>query len=204
MAQVIRFIVSISLVLTFSSVALSQVPVPSPGQADAPVGRGGNYILAPNDIVLVKVFQEPDLDSQHRISQNGTINFPLIGLVKVGGKTVEGAADAIKGMLAPRYLKHPEVRVNVLEYGQRRFTVLGQVQKPGSYFIPGEQSVNLMEAIAMAGGFTRLADTGKVIVRRNRAGQDQVFRLKATPESGEGTTFKVQPDDTITVNERMF
>ena len=116
MAQVIRFIVSISLVLTFSSVALSQVPVPSPGQADAPVGRGGNYILAPNDIVLVKVFQEPDLDSQHRISQNGTINFPLIGLVKVGGKTVEGAADTIKGMLAPRYLKHPEVRVNVLEY----------------------------------------------------------------------------------------
>ena len=94
----------------------------------------------------------------------------------------------------------------VMPNAKRRFTILGQVNRPGSYEMPegSPDGVDLLEAIAMAGGFTRLADTGKVIVRRNRAGQEQVFRVKGTAESGEGTTFKVQPDDTITVSERMF
>ena len=161
----------------------------------------GNYVLSPNDVVLVKVFQEPDLDSQHRISQDGTVTFPLIGLVRIGGKTVDAAAETIRGMLAKGYLKHPQVRVNVLEYAKRRFTVLGQVQKPGSYVLPEEQSAVLSQAIAIAGGFTRLANTGKVTVRRTVDGEEKTFKVSV---NSEGSQFQVLPNDTITVGERFF
>jgi polysaccharide export outer membrane protein len=117
-----------------------------------------NYILSPSDIILVKVFEDPDLDSQYRISQDGTINFPLIGLVKLSGQSVAESATTIRERLLKGYLRNPQVRVNVIQYAKRYITVLGQVQKPGSYFLPDERHTDLLQIIAMAGGFTRLAD----------------------------------------------
>ncbi|MBV8101142.1 MAG: polysaccharide export protein [Verrucomicrobia bacterium] len=165
-----------------------------------------NYILSPNDIVLVKVFEEPDLDSQHRISQDGTINFPLIGVVPISGRTVTQAASTIRERLLKGYLRNPQVRVNVIQYANRRITVLGQVQKPGSYILPSEERVDLLQAIAMAGGFTRLADEGKVLVRRNINGAETIIKVNAHAETKNSSSqlFEVQPDDKITVGERIF
>jgi polysaccharide export outer membrane protein len=165
-----------------------------------------NYILSPNDIVLVKVFEDPDLDSQHRISQDGTINFPLIGVVQVSGRTVTQAANTIRDRLLRGYLRNPQVRVNVIQYASRRITILGQVQKPGSYVLPNEERVDLLQAIAMAGGFTRLADEGRVLIRRNINGVDTVLKVNAHAETKNGSSqlFEVEPDDKITVRERIF
>jgi polysaccharide biosynthesis/export protein len=165
-----------------------------------------NYILSPNDIVLVKVFEDPDLDSQHRISQDGTINFPLIGVVQISGRTVTQAASTIRERLLKGYLRNPQVRVNVIQYASRRFTILGQVQKPGSYVLPNEERCDLLQAIAMAGGFTRLADEGRVLVRRNVNGVDTILKINAHSETKNGSSelFEVQPDDKITVRERIF
>jgi len=165
-----------------------------------------NYILSPNDIVLVKVFEEPDLDSQHRISQDGTINFPLIGVVQISGRTVAQAAATLRDRLLKGYLRNPQVRVNVIEYASRRITVLGQVQRPGSYVLPSEERVDLLQAIAMAGGFTRLADEGKVLVRRNVNGVETIIKVNAHAETKNSSSqlFEVQPDDKITVGERIF
>ncbi len=165
-----------------------------------------NYILSPNDIVLVKVFEDPDLDSQHRISQDGTINFPLIGVVQISGRTVTQAASTIRDRLLKGYLRNPQVRVNVIQYASRRITILGQVQKPGSYVLPNEERCDLLQAIAMAGGFTRLADEGRVLVRRNVNGVDTVLKINAHSETKNGSSelFEVQPDDKITVRERIF
>ena len=165
-----------------------------------------NYILSPNDIVLVKVFEDPDLDSQHRISQDGTINFPLIGVVQVSGRTVTQAASTIRDRLLKGYLRNPQVRVNVIQYASRRITVLGQVQRPGSYVLPNEERVDLLQAIAMAGGFTRLADEGRVLIRRNINGVDTVLKVNAHAETKNGSSqlFEVEPDDKITVRERIF
>lgn len=165
-----------------------------------------NYILSPNDIVLVKVFEDPDLDSQHRISQDGTINFPLIGVVQISGRTVTQAANTIRDRLLKGYLRNPQVRVNVIQYASRRITILGQVEKPGSYVLPSEEHVDLLEAIAMAGGFTRLADEGKVLVRRNINGVETILKVNAHAETKNSSSqlFEVQPDDKITVRERIF
>ncbi|HEX6564884.1 MAG TPA: polysaccharide biosynthesis/export family protein [Chthoniobacterales bacterium] len=172
----------------------------------APSSTLDNYILSPNDIVLVKVFEDPDLDSQHRISQDGTINFPLIGIVPISGRTVTQAASTIRDRLLKGYLRNPQVRVNVIQYASRRITVLGQVQKPGSYVLPNEERVDLLQAIAMAGGFTRLADEGRVLVRRNVNGVDTILKVNAHAETKNSSSqlFEVQPDDRITVRERIF
>jgi protein involved in polysaccharide export with SLBB domain len=165
-----------------------------------------NYILSPSDIILVKVFEDPDLDSQYRISQDGTINFPLIGLIKVSGQSVAGAATTIRDRLLKGYLRNPQVRVNVIQYAKRYITVLGQVQKPGSYILPDEQHTDLLQAIALAGGFTRLADEGKVLVRRNVNGVDSVIQInvRAQTKNSSSELFEVLPDDKITVRERLF
>jgi protein involved in polysaccharide export with SLBB domain len=165
-----------------------------------------NYILSPSDIILVKVFEDPDLDSQYRISQDGTINFPLIGLIKVSGQSVAGAASTIRERLLKGYLRNPQVRVNVIQYAKRYITVLGQVQKPGSYILPDEQHTDLLQAIALAGGFTRLADEGKVLVRRNVNGVDSVIQInvRAQTKNSSSELFEVLPDDKITVRERLF
>jgi polysaccharide export outer membrane protein len=165
-----------------------------------------NYILSPNDIVLVKVFEEPDLDSQHRISQDGTINFPLVGVIQISGRTVAQAASTIRDRLVKGYLRNPQVRVNVIQYASRRITVLGQVQKPGSYVLPSEERVDLLQAIAMAGGFTRMADEGRVRVRRNVNGVETIIKVNVHAETKNTSSelFEVQPDDKISVGERIF
>ncbi len=84
--------------------------------------------------------------------------------------------------------------------------MLGQVQKPGSYILPDEQHTDLLQAIALAGGFTRLADEGKVLIRRNVNGVDSVIQInvRAQTKNSSSELFEVLPDDKITVRERLF
>jgi len=187
------------------AVVPQQAP-PSAVAPQAPSSTLDNYILSPNDIVLVKVFEDPDLDSQHRISQDGTINFPLVGVVQISGRTVTQAASTIRDRLLKGYLRNPQVRVNVIQYASRRITVLVQVQKPGRYVLPNEERIDLLQAIAMAGGFTRMADEGRVLVRRNVNGVDTILKVNAHAETKNSSSqlFEVQPDDRITVRERIF
>jgi polysaccharide export outer membrane protein len=188
------------------AVVPQQQAPPTAVAPQAPSSTLDNYILSPNDIILVKVFEDSDLDSQHRISQDGTINFPLIGVIQVSGRTVTQAASTIRDRLLKGYLRNPQVRVNVIQYASRRITVLGQVQKPGSYVLPNEERVDLLQAIAMAGGFTRLADEGRVLIRRNVNGVDTILKVNAHAETKNSSSqlFEVQPDDRITVRERIF
>src|SRR5437899_1915543 len=76
--------------------------------------RATSYILAPNDLVDIRVFQEDDLESKVRISKNGTITFPLIGEIKIGGRTPQEAARVIRDALAKGYLINPQVTLNVI------------------------------------------------------------------------------------------
>lgn len=164
------------------------------------------YLLAPNDVVEIKVFQEDDLDAKLRISQKGTITFPLIGVVSVGGKTPQDAAALIRAALAKDYLVNPQVTLTVMEYGKRRFTVLGQVQRAGSYDIPEREKVTLLDAIAMAGGYTRIADPAKVTLRRKIDGKETVLRLNAAAIARDGNVapVEIQPGDIITIGESLF
>ncbi len=91
------------------------------------------------------------------------------------------------------------------EFAKLRFAVLGQVQKPGTYELPGNESVDLMQAIGLAGGYTRSANATKIIVKRVVQGAEQIYRLNGkTMARGGSQGFRIQPGDTITVEESFF
>lgn len=168
--------------------------------------RAGNYTLGPGDVIAVKVFREAELDAQHRLSRDGTINFPLLGTVSLRGRTTTEAAAHLAALLDKDYLVRPQVTVSVVTYTKQRFVVLGQVQTPGTYSIPDEENLDLLGAIAAAGGFTRLADTGKVVLRRSTNGREetQTIDVRGLLNGKGGTSIKILPNDTITVGERTF
>ena len=164
-----------------------------------------NYRLNSNDLVHVKVFQEEDLDATVRISKDGSIQFPLIGGAKIGGLTVQEAAQAMEAQLR-EYLVRPQVSIRVMEYSKRRFTVLGQVMKPGAYDMPDDLSLNLLEAIGMAGGYTRIANPSKVTLKRRVNGTETIFKLNAKTMATEGGNqrFDILPGDTILIGESLL
>lgn len=181
-----------------------------PPPAKHAVHRGssdsGIYLLAVNDLVDIKVFQEDDLQSTQRISKDGSIMFPYVGTVKIAGKSPQQAARLIQEGLAKSALVDPQVVVTVREYNKRRFTVLGEVQRPGAYDMPDRESVNLLEAIGMAGGYTRIAQPAKVTLKRVLNGKETIFKLNAKRMAKDASsgTFELRHGDVVTVAERWF
>ena len=163
-------------------------------------------VLRAGDLIDVKVFQEDDLQATLRVSSDGTIIFPLIGVVRIAGRTSEQAAETIRYSLAKDYLVNPQVTVTVKEYAKRRFTVLGEVQKPGAYDMPDRASVDLLEAIATAGGYTRIAAPNRVTLKRIVNGREAVFKLDAKKMARDKRfpQVRVWPGDLITVSESIF
>ena len=199
-ATAIALLWSVSLLAQTNATATKVKAGETPGKKDVKV-----YQISPSDGVEIKVYQEEDLFTKGRIASDGSIVFPLIGVIKIGGKTVEQAAGMIKDLLAKDYLVNPQVSVTVVEYSKRRFTVLGQVARPGPYDFPNEGNVDLVEAIGMAGGATRIASS-KATISRLKDGKKEVIRLdyKAMSKNKNATRFEILPDDTITVEESIF
>jgi protein involved in polysaccharide export with SLBB domain len=165
-----------------------------------------SYALGPNDVLEIKVYQEDDLSSRLRVSPKGTIIFPLIGVVSVGGMSPQEAAETIRTKLAKDYLVNPQVTVTVFDYGKRRFAVLGEVQKAGTYDMPEREKITLLDAIAMAGGYTRIANPAKITLKRKEGGKETIVRLNAKTMAKDDrvASFEILPGDVITVGESMF
>jgi len=164
------------------------------------------YVLKPNDVVMVKVYQEEDLTIQARVARDGSITLPLLGTVSIGSNTVEQAIGLIRDGLAKDYLVNPQVSLSIVEYAKRRFTVLGQVNRPGTYEMPGDDQLNLLQAVAMAGGYTRIGAPTKITVQRVVADETKIFKLNAesmAKNKGE-KPFEILPEDTITVGEKWI
>ncbi|MGA1540053.1 MAG: polysaccharide biosynthesis/export family protein [Chthoniobacterales bacterium] len=166
-----------------------------------------NYKLSANDLLDFRVFQEPELDGVIRVSGDGTAIFPLIGAVPVVGKTVSQATEEIKARYRDGYLVSPQVSLTVRTYAQKLFTVLGQVQKPGSYDMKGSDEITLLQAIGMAGGYTKIANPGRVTVKRlEEGGRERLIKLdaKRMARGGDSSSFYIKPGDVITVAESLF
>jgi protein involved in polysaccharide export with SLBB domain len=166
-----------------------------------------NYKLSANDLLDFRVFQEPELDGVIRVSGDGTAIFPLIGAVPLVGKTITEATELIKARYRDGYLVYPQVSLTVRTYAQKLFTVLGQVQKPGSYDMKGSEEITLLQAIGMAGGYTKIANPGNVTIKRQTGGGgEQVIKVdaKRMARGGDSASFRVKPGDVITVAESLF
>ena len=176
--------------------------VPQSGGVSAPAG----YILSPNDQVAVEVFGEDDLRTNGRLNGEGNLSLPLLGSVHIAGLTLTQAAGRLTELYGKDYLVNPKLNVTLVGYAKRRFTVLGQVNRPGSYEMPDGSpgGIDLLEAVAMAGGYTRIAAPGRISIRRPTSGEDQVLQVDARKVAKGGGAFRVKPGDTITVGESIF
>lgn len=177
------------------------------GGHDAVRAQDANYKLSANDLLDFRVFQEPELDGVIRVAGDGTAIFPLIGTVNVGGKTVTQATEEIKARYRDGYLVYPQVSLTVRTYAQKLFTVLGQVQKPGSYDMKGSDEITLLQAIGMAGGYTKIANPSRVTVKRlEESGSERLIKLdaKRMARGGDSSSFYIKPGDVITVAESLF
>lgn len=165
-----------------------------------------SHILAPNELVEIKIFQEPDLDTTIRIPADGRIAFPLVGEIAIAGKSVQEATRLLRDRLEARFLVNPQVRIAVLEEAKRLFTVIGQVQRPGTYRFPERQGLSLVQVIGIAGGYTRLANTSRITVKRRIGGKETVIQVdgKRLARDEKAVPFPVESGDVITVAERIF
>ena len=162
------------------------------------------HVLGPQDTVEVRVFQEPDLEARVTVSQDGKVSLPLIGEVAVAGQTITEASRTIASRYKQGYLVNPSVTVTMGEYAKRRFTILGAVNKPGSFYFPPGESLSLLQAIGMAGGYSRIANASKVDIKRGNAGKPIRLDAKKMAKSGEAGNYLILPGDVIEVGESIF
>lgn len=189
----------------FAQASSGRMKVKTPEEPLRPAQTGDDYRLSPNDVVNVRVFQEEDLLTTARLARNGTITMPLIKSAMISGLTRQEAQERIETLLK-EYLVRPQVTVTIVEYTKRRITVLGQVNDPGAIELPAEGNIDLLEAIGMAGGYTRIGNPSKITVKRKVKGKEVSYKLDAKKMANdEGSNrFEVLPGDTITVDERWL
>ncbi len=166
----------------------------------------GDYVVSNADTLEMSIFREPDLTTRSKVASDGSVQLPLVGEVKVSGLTIREAREVIRKRYDADYLVNPQIYLNLVDFAQRQFTILGQVAKPGAYPLPGGRSLSLLEAVGIAGGFTRSADRGKVIVRRTaEGGAEGSIKVNAKKLATSGReSFTVLPGDVITVGESWF
>ena len=152
-----------------------------------------NYRLGSGDVISIQVLGEEDLRRERiRLSDAATISYPILGEIRLYGKTVAELEALIRDGLKGRYLVNQQVTVTINEY--RSFYLNGQVARPGSYpFIPG---LTVRKAISLAGGFTERASKEKITVIRE---DDKSQTAKRVDQNAA-----VNPGDIITVEESFF
>ncbi len=184
MARLARFLILLAAFLSS--------PLPgSPLYAASP--ELSSYKLGAGDVISIRVLGEDDLKREHiKLSDAGTISFPVLGEIQVKGMTVGALEDYVTKGLKGRYLLNPQVTVSIDEY--RSFYVNGMVEKPGGYpFSPG---LTVRKAISIAGGFKERAARDKINVIHD---DDP----KQTPHKVDLNTALL-PGDILTVEESFF
>ena len=152
----------------------------------------GEYRLGPGDLLRVVVFGHEDLSGEFEVKGSGHVSLPLIREVKAQGLTLRQFEQAVTDVLKPDFLINPRVSVDVLNY--RPFYIIGEVKRPGSY--PYVNGMTVVNAIALAGGYTYRAKEKEVLITRARdAGRKQ--------EPADHET-RVLPGDVIEVPERFW
>lgn len=171
------------------AVGAAEISVTSTGTAGAePV----DFRLASGDKLRITVFGEDKLSGEYPIDVGGFVSMPLAGSVKAAGLTKVELEKALGSKLSGEYLRNPKVTVEVASF--RPFYILGEVEKPGEYAY--KSGLNVMSAMAVAGGPTYRASNSKVLIQRGGVGAFQEHAL--------APTVPIYPGDLVRVPERFF
>ncbi len=173
----------------------------------APAWSADNeYRMGTGDVVRVSVYGQPDLTTEARVGENGSITFPLIGEVKLAGTTpAQGEADIAKRLSKGGFIIEPFVTLNVVQYRGQQVSVLGRVNRPGKYNL--EKTSRVTDVLALAGGvIIDGADTATLVRTRNGKTEYRDIDLLALfKPGGEASDVEVQDGDIVNVaRQPMF
>jgi polysaccharide export outer membrane protein len=160
---VLGFVLSASLAAQGVGV---QVPASEQNPRVQPSRSGdvrGTYTVGPTDILKVTVFNEPDLTVSVRIDDDGSIAYPLLGRLAVGGRTVRDIEDMLRKLLLDGYVRNPQISVEVEQFRSRTIFIVGEVRNGGKYPLQGEMT--LLEVLALAGSVTPEASSEISVLR---------------------------------------
>jgi polysaccharide export outer membrane protein len=162
--------------------------------------NGGHYRIGSGDILEIVTWKEPDLSREEIIVRtDGFISFPLLNDVKAAGMTPTELKMKIEQGLTD-YVAAPVVTVTVRESGSKRFYILGEITNTGEYTLTKDLTV--LQAFALAGGFTEWASKKEIILLRKENGKDEIYRVNYKDiVNGKdiGQNVNVRADDTIIV-----
>ncbi len=167
--------------------------------AAAGLASAADVTLGAGDVVRISVYGSPDLSLETRVSDVGTITFPLVGTVPVGGLTVAAAEKKLAGLLeGGGYLRKAEVNMLVTNLQSQQISVLGQVNRPGRYPMEGKRSV--MDLLALAGGISADGgDTISLLRTRNGTTTKEVIDVLDMVRSG-----KLMQDYDLAANDIIY
>jgi protein involved in polysaccharide export with SLBB domain len=174
-----------------SSVQLAST-VASPQAVGAPVALPKSYTLAPGDKLRILVFNETEMSREYEVDTAGKVTLALIGAVHAAGKTPSELQEALREALGKGYLRNPKVSVEVSSY--RPFYVIGEVTKAGEY--PFKNGMNVISAVAVAGGYSYRANSATVYIRRAEEPTERAYEAS--------NSLMIYPGDIVRVPERFF
>jgi len=170
------------LVLGLLQIAL---PVATP----PPVAQNANYVVGPQDVITVTVFNEPQLSGRFRVDNDGQFNYPFLGRIKAAGTTLTDVAAVVRSRLADGYLRNPQVTVEVEQFRSQNVFVIGEVRAPGRYTLTS--SVTIVEALAQAGSVAPSAGAEVLVLHPMQlAGASPTL-----PENGDAEVQRVSLSD---------
>jgi polysaccharide export outer membrane protein len=169
--------------------AHSTTPPPEVAQSEYRIGK--------EDVVSVEVWKDPALSAKEPVRPDGKISLPMIGEITAEGRTAKELQHEITTRLAPM-VNEPTVVVVVSEINAARFFVLGEVAHPGAYPVRGP--IDVLQALALAGGPTEYANRGGIVVIRRAAGRESRYNVNYREVlSGRAQAIRLIPGDTVFV-----
>lgn len=156
---------------TLASAAEASTPIATTAAAPADL----SYRVGPEDVIEISVWREEGLKKEVLVRPDGGISFPIIGEIRAAGKTAEEIRDEVTERLK-RTINDPLVSVAVLKVAGNKVYVIGRVNRPGEY-VAGRY-IDVLQALAMAGGLTPYAAEDDIKVLRKRNGRDEIFAFE--------------------------
>jgi polysaccharide export outer membrane protein len=169
-----RFLTALALLHAHVALSSEEPAAPLPPAATQAVDTDAksvavsrDYTVGAGDVLDISVWKEEELAKEVLVRPDGGITFPLVGDIQAGGKTVAQInAEIVKGLSG--YLSEPAVSVAV-KFANQKFYVVGKVNKPGEF--PSPARIDVMQALAMAGGLTPFADDDDIRIIRREGGR---------------------------------
>jgi len=178
------------------------------GSVSAGDQMSSSYVISPLDYLRVALYVADSLqfETEVRVSQSGTVTVPHLGTVRISGKSIEEVRDDLYEPYNRDYYVDPHIEVIVLSYAERSVTVMGKVNRQGLIPFPSEEGLTLLEAIALAGGWSadRLADKRNVSIIRRDDDSGEKFTIEVDARNLTTNDYPLREGDVINVPERIW